>query len=108
MARLLGGANPKDAPSWTLLFGFREPPTERLDHVHHDGCVAILAEENAPDLLVVPGLRFEIFVGPVDAIARGEILEEHDLGLKVTDVNPTLASRLQSLPSVGRFTEFRH
>ena len=78
MATVQDSRHPEGSSTWTLWFGFREPPMQHLDRAHQDGVVAFLAEDAAPHSLMVSGFTFDLFVGPGGTIARGQILDSHD------------------------------
>jgi len=65
--------------TWTLWFAFREPPLEHLGRPCHDGLVRFLMDDKAPHQAMVSGFTLDLFVGPGGTIARGQILESHDV-----------------------------
>lgn len=80
MATLRDNRNPTGNSTWTLWFGFREPPMDHLDRKHHDGVLSFLAEDEGPHDLMTAGFIFDLFVGPGGVIARGEILKDQEEG----------------------------
>ena len=71
---VLDRRDPLEKSTWTLWFGFREPPMQHLTRAHQDGVVAFFAEAAAPHFLMVSGFVFDLFIEPIGLIARPRIL----------------------------------
>ena len=80
MTTVIDNRNPTGTSTWTLWFGFREPPMEHLDQKDHVGIVSFLAEADGPHDLMKAGFTFDLFVGPGGVIAKGEIQETQQQG----------------------------
>jgi hypothetical protein len=78
MATLPDSRTPEGKSTWTMWFGFREPPMDHLKREYQEGVAAFLAEAEAPHNLMARGFTFDLFVGPDGVIANGEVIGEAD------------------------------